>query len=56
VIGIDNVLWSGAVVDGAVQDADTKAIRALNAKIHADPRVDVAMATIADGLYLARKR
>jgi hypothetical protein len=28
----------------------------LNAKIHADERVDAAMATIADGLYLARKR
>jgi predicted O-methyltransferase YrrM len=56
VVAVDNVLWSGAVIDPKVQDDDTKAIRAINAKIHADPRVDVAMATIADGLYLARKR
>ena len=56
VIAIDNVLWSGAVVDPKVQDADTNALRAISAKLHADARVDVAMATIADGLYLARKR
>lgn len=56
VIAIDNVLWSGAVIDPKVQDNDTKAIRAINAKLHGDTRVDVAMATIADGLYLAHKR
>jgi predicted O-methyltransferase YrrM len=56
VVAIDNVLWSGAVIDDKVQDADTKAIRAINAKLHADARVDIAMATIADGLFLARKR
>jgi predicted O-methyltransferase YrrM len=56
VAAIDNVLWSGAVVDDKVQDADTQALRAISAKLHADARVDIAMATIADGLYLARKR
>lgn len=56
VVAIDNVLWSGAVVDPKVQDDDTKALRAISAKLHADARVDIAMATIADGLYLARKR
>jgi caffeoyl-CoA O-methyltransferase len=56
VIAIDNVLWSGAVVDPKVQDDDTKALRAISAKLHGDTRVDIAMATIADGLYLARKR
>ena len=39
-IGIDNTLWNGAVVDATRQDADTKAIRALNTKVHADARVD----------------
>lgn len=52
----DNVLWSGAVVDPDDHDADTEAIRALNAKIHADERVTLAMLTVADGLTLAVKR
>lgn len=56
VIALDNMLWSGAVADPAVNDADTTALRALNAKIHADERVDMALATIADGVMLARKR
>jgi predicted O-methyltransferase YrrM len=55
-IGIDNTLWNGAVVDESRQDADTKAIRALNAKVHADARVDVVLLPIGDGLTLARRR
>jgi len=55
-IGIDNVLWNGRVVDPTVEDADTKAIRALNAKIHGDTRVTVSLIPIGDGLTLARKR
>jgi caffeoyl-CoA O-methyltransferase len=55
-IALDNMLWSGAVADPEVTDADTSALRALNAKIHADPRVDMALATIGDGVMLARKR
>lgn len=53
---VDNVLWSGRVVDPAATDADTSAIRALNGKIHADARVTQAMLPIGDGLTLARKR
>ncbi len=56
VIALDNMLWSGAVADPSATDADTSALRALNAKIHADERVDMALATIADGVMLARKR
>jgi caffeoyl-CoA O-methyltransferase len=56
VVAIDNVLWSGAVVDDARQDDDTRAIRALNQKIHDDERVDVNMLPIGDGLTLAVKR
>ncbi len=56
VVAIDNVLWSGAVVDESRQDDDTKAIRALNQKIHDDQRVDVNMLPIGDGLTLAVKR
>jgi caffeoyl-CoA O-methyltransferase len=56
VIAIDNVLWSGEVANQANQTPDTRAIRALNAKIAKDERVDIALATIADGLFLVRKR
>ncbi len=55
-IALDNMLWSGAVADPKVTDADTAALRALNAKIHADGRVDMALATIGDGVMLAVKR
>jgi predicted O-methyltransferase YrrM len=55
-IAIDNVLWSGAVADSANTDESTKALRALNIKIHGDPRVDMALATIGDGVMLAVKR
>ena len=53
---IDNVLWGGSVANEAVADADTVAIRALNQKIHADPRVDISVLPVADGLTLAMKR
>jgi len=43
------------VADSSDTDSDTEAIRALNNKIHADPRVDISMVPIADGLTLARK-
>ena len=56
VIALDNMLWSGAVADPTIHDPDTTALRALNTKIQADNRVDMALATIADGVMLARKR
>jgi O-methyltransferase len=55
-IAIDNVLWSGAVLDPKKSDADTAALRALNLKIRDDARVDSALLTVGDGLMLARKR
>jgi caffeoyl-CoA O-methyltransferase len=55
-IAFDNMLWSGAVADLAVTDPDTSALRALNAKIHDDARVDMALATIGDGVMMARVR
>ena len=55
-IMIDNVLWGGRVIDSNVQDEDTTAIRALNAKLKGDERIDVSLIPIADGLTLARKR
>lgn len=55
-ITIDNVLWSGRVADPSENDPDTTAIRALNAKIAADERVDAVIVPIGDGLTLARVR
>lgn len=55
-IAIDNVLWCGAVADDTAQDADTHALRTLNAKLHADARIDLSLLPIGDGLRLARKR
>ena len=52
---IDNVLWGGVVADPTKTDADTTAFRVLNAKIHADKRVQLSMVPIGDGLTLARK-
>ncbi len=54
-IAVDNVLWSGAVADDARQDAETRAIRALNAKLLRDPRVAISLVPICDGLMLSRK-
>jgi predicted O-methyltransferase YrrM len=55
-IAIDNVLWSGRVADPAVDDGSTIAIRAMNAALAADERVDLAMVPIGDGLTLLRVR
>jgi predicted O-methyltransferase YrrM len=55
-IGIDNVLWSGNVIDPTNTTPDTKAIRALNEKLANDQRVSISLVPIGDGLTLARKR
>lgn len=55
-IAVDNVLWGGSVADPERQDADTRAIRALNEKIAGDARVDAVLLPIGDGLTLARRR
>ena len=52
----DNVLWGGSVADPAETDEDTEAIRAFNAKLRDDDRVDMVMTPIGDGLSLAVKR
>jgi predicted O-methyltransferase YrrM len=55
-IAIDNVLWSGRVIDASDTDEDTQAIRDLNADLATDERVDIAMVPIADGVTLLRVR
>jgi hypothetical protein len=55
-ICIDNVLWSGRIVDPSDNDASTAALRALNAKIGKDERVDAIILPLGDGLNVVRKR
>lgn len=55
-ICFDNTLWGGSVADDTDQSPDTRAIRALNAKIADDPRVMSCLVPIGDGLTLARRR
>ena len=56
IIALDNMLWSGEVAKRAARDKDTLALRALNAKIRDDARVDSCLLTVGDGVMLARKR
>jgi len=55
-IGVDNVLWYGRVIDAAVDDPDTRAIRAFNERLHSDERVWLSMLPVRDGLTLAVKK
>jgi predicted O-methyltransferase YrrM len=55
VIALDNMLYSGEVADPRAK-GNAAPLRALGAKIHADKRVDMALATIGDGLMLVRKK
>ncbi|OGP84377.1 MAG: SAM-dependent methyltransferase [Deltaproteobacteria bacterium RBG_13_65_10] len=53
---LDNVLWSGRVIDPADREEDTQAIRAMNDFIATDRRVQAVMLAVADGLTIVRKR
>ena len=52
---VDNVLWFGRVADPAADDEATAQIRAFNAKVAADPRVEAVLLPIGDGLTIVRK-
>ncbi len=54
VILIDNVLWSGRVIDPSDNEDDTRAIRSFNEMVVADARVESVMLPISDGLTLIR--
>lgn len=53
---VDNVLWSGRVLNPSDGDEGTDALRALNAKAGRDERVDVSLVAMCDGILIARKR
>ena len=53
----DNTLWDGHVIDPAYdRDHQTKGIRAFNDLIANDPRVEVVILPLRDGLTLIRKK
>lgn len=54
-IAIDNVLWHGDVIDNAIQDNITKTLRSVNLNLSQDPRIEISMLAIGDGLSLAVK-
>jgi len=54
VILVDNVLWSGRVLEPA--DADARAIVEFNILVRDDERVEAVMVPIGDGLTLLRVR
>jgi predicted O-methyltransferase YrrM len=56
-IVVDNVLWSGRVVEAPSDDDDasTLALRAFNDHVAADDRVVSVMLTVRDGITLARR-
>lgn len=56
IILIDNVLWNGRVIDPNHDDLGTQTIRRLNGLISTDPRVEICMVPIGDGLTIVRKK
>ena len=54
-MAIDNTLWSGRPADANQHDATTSAIRAFNARVHSDRRVQISMLPLGDGVTLVWK-
>lgn len=52
---VDNVLWSGKIVNNA-QDKDTTNISSFNDKINEDNRVEKLILPVRDGLFVIRKK
>ena len=56
VILFDNMFWGGFVLEGSSDHPNAHALRALNAKLAADERIECVLLPIADGIQLCRKR
>jgi len=56
IILIDNILWSGKVIDERNLDETTILIRAFNKKVKNDNRVDIVQIPLRDGLTMAIKK
>ncbi len=53
---IDNVLWSGKVMDPQATDKTTTFLKEFNTYIQADNRIEKVLLPLRDGLFLARKK
>ena len=53
---LDNVIWSGQVINAADKSESTEAIRKINDLIAADNRVEAVMIAISDGITIACKK
>jgi caffeoyl-CoA O-methyltransferase len=51
---VDNVLWSGKIIEESARDKSTQALRDFNTKVANDPRVEPLLLPIRDGLFLLR--
>ena len=54
-IAVDNVLWSGQVIDPNDTSDNTEALRAFNDYVNADTRTVNVICTIRDGVTLVRR-
>ncbi len=55
-IGADDVLWDGKVVDARSRDAQTRGILEFNDFVHSDSRVENILLPVRHGLMLIRKK
>lgn len=55
VLLVDNTLWSGQVCDPDATDDDTVALRAFNDHVVADPRSEVSLLPLGDGVTMIRR-
>ncbi len=57
VVLVDNVLWDGQILETDDDSPDTVALRDFNDRVLADPRFDVALLPIGDGIsFITRAR
>jgi len=53
---VDNMLWSGRVLDASVTDPDTEGVRELTRTVFADPEFASVLVPLRDGVVLAQRR
>jgi len=56
IIAVDNVLWSGKVLDKKNQDKDTKAIQDINDFISKETEIYGTLLPVRDGIFLIQKK
>ncbi|CAH8586732.1 unnamed protein product [Schistosoma margrebowiei] len=56
IIAIDNVIWSGLVVDETDQTSETVGIREVNDLVAGDNRVRISLLNLGDGLTIVVKK